>query len=95
MKFTREQIFNYLADPYQPRCEPDYNGDIVYYLHLSEDGELAEAYDDEGITLTSVLCHESDLDGDLYSKESADDEDFQAMVDDFMGQLEKLDFDEI
>lgn len=95
MKITRKQLFNYLADPYQPRCEPDQNGNVVYHVHIDEDGALVHSSDEADVTLTSVLCNVSGIDGDtmgdVYDKETEADEDFQTMLDDFMHQLEKLD----
>ena len=93
MEITRKKLVAYLSDEYQPRCEPDYDGSIVYYVHISEDGNLVDSRDDAEITVTSILDVSSLSEGftmdDVYSKESEDDADFSRMVDDLMEKIQK------
>lgn len=92
MKITRADLIAYLSDEYQPRCEPNYDGSMVYYVHIADDGSLVDSIDLAEITVTSTLdislLAEGSTMGDVYAKETESDPDFSNMVDDLMAKVQ-------
>lgn len=94
---TKDDLIAYLSDEYQTRVEPDAIGNIIYYVHIDDDGNLVDFCTNDNITLTSRLCGVDDLPGNhenmqpVYDKETMDDPDFAGVVDDLWTQIQNLD----
>lgn len=92
MTINRIDLIAYLADEFQPRCEPGPDGSIIYYVHISEDGCLVDSVDKAEITVTaeldvSSLPSDSTMEA-VYAKEREDDPDFRRMVDDLLPRVQ-------
>lgn len=93
---TKDDLIAYLADDYQPHVEPDDFGNILYCVHIDDDGNLVDCCTYDTITLTSRLCGVNDLPNcenmqAVYDKETMEDPDFAAVVDDLWSQIQNLD----
>lgn len=57
MKIKKEEIMETLQKGIS--CEPDHDGKMVYYLHITEDGRIVNDHADADITCTAVLPEEA------------------------------------
>lgn len=91
---TKANLIDYLTDDYEPRAEPDALGNILYYVHIDDEGNLVDDCYTAETTITARLCgvediHTETMEG-VWEKETMDAPEFADVVEDLWRQLQNL-----
>lgn len=93
---TKESLVKQIAEQlqYASSLEIESNGDIVYYLHIDEDGNIKDYHkamdaSDEMFTCCAYNSDDFEDINEIYDKEDLDDPDFRSICENLAEQYMK------